>query len=131
MYLWDQRERSCYVMVITEAPMDEKDLLFKALDEFQKSHKVPVVQSTLPGFLDPRNEVVLAVFRFARIELGWAPKEEDDLIPVDEIAHPQDRECPVCGAAPGALCSGPDISHPNSSLGIEYSSKVHRARQED
>jgi hypothetical protein len=50
------------------------DELFKALDKFEEQHKVPVVESTLPGFMDKRNELILAIYKFAITELDYKRK---------------------------------------------------------
>lgn len=51
----------------------KKEELFAALDRFTSEfmHGCPVVQSTLPGFMDPRNELILKVYKYAIVELGY------------------------------------------------------------
>jgi hypothetical protein len=54
---------------------------------------------------------------------------DDELVKVSEAGEGQENECPVCGAEPGAMCSGPDPDDPSGPLGVEYGRYVHRARQ--
>ena len=55
--------------------MEPTPEFIRALNKFHQDYMkgCPVVESTLPGFLDPRNELILAVFRFASREIGWIP----------------------------------------------------------
>jgi hypothetical protein len=47
-----------------------KEELRHAIEKFEAEymHGCPVAQSTLPGFMDPRNELILALFRFWHFE---------------------------------------------------------------
>jgi hypothetical protein len=56
------------------------------------------------------------------------PPDLDSLVKVSEAGEGQERECPVCGAEPGAMCSGPDPDDPYGPLGVEFGRYVHRAR---
>ena len=53
----------------------------------------------------------------------------NDLVKVSEDGEGQENKCPICGAEPGDMCSGPDPDDPDGPLGVEYGRHVHRARQ--
>ena len=54
----------------------EKEELFAALDKFEVEYLggCPAVQSVLPDSLDKRNELILKVYKYACLELGYKHK---------------------------------------------------------